>query len=45
MEDEGAPFASIQPWRLEPPGRVAATREREYDIEPPRRRCDQDGEE
>ena len=32
MEDEGVPFASIQPWRFEPPGRVAATQEREDDV-------------
>ena len=30
MENEGVPFASIQPWRFEPPGRVvAATQEHE----------------
>ena len=45
MEDEGVPFACSQPWCFEPPGRVAAIQKREDDIEPPHRRCDQDGEE
>ena len=34
MEDEGVLFASIQPWRFEPSGRVVATQKREDDIEP-----------
>ena len=45
IENEGVPFAGIQPWCFEPPGRVVATQESEDDIEPPRRRCDQDSEE
>ena len=39
------PFTGIQPWCFEPPGRSGELQENEGNIEPPRRRCDRDGEE